>query len=92
MMDEMNDEKSMKLKSIMDLIKQMKSMESDDLPGKPKMAHMEVDAVKVPGKPVEMSMGDEGDEESEDMEKEPSEMQIPPELLKMLKEKLSSKI
>lgn len=55
MMDGM-DEKSLKLKSLMDLINDMKMEESKDLPGKPKMAALEIKAMKLPGKPMQGEM------------------------------------
>lgn len=66
MMDPKMDEKGMKLASLMALIKEMKGMESQDLPGKPKVMAVDIHAEKLPGQKPEMEVGHDSDESSED--------------------------
>lgn len=95
-MDNMQDEKALKLQSIMELLKELKGMEGDDLPGKPKVMAVDIHAEKMPGEmeegsPMEESMESPEEEAQEDSEGDLSD-KLPPALQELLKQHLRSKM
>lgn len=66
MMDPKMDDKALKLKSLLDLMQEMKMEDSKSLPGKPKVTEISIHAAKMPGKPMDgqAEMGMEPAEES----------------------------